>query len=300
MITVLTGENDYTVAEAVSDIIASFDGEVERYDGHDLEANDLPDICTGATLFSSQRLVIIREAATNKLLYSELGQWIERVPDSTHIVFVDTNPDKRTKTYKQLQKHATIRQHNATNEADLVSWLGGIMREHQMDTPPDTLRYLVQYTGHDQWRLRSELEKLLLADRPITPQLIRDIAEPYPEASVFELLDSVFTGNTDRVAELVGSLREREDPYMFFGLLSSQVSALLALVVAGSRQPDEVARDMGLHPFVVRKLSPLAQRLGRARIRVLVEKLAHCDSRIKTSGVDPWDQIARTLLSITI
>ena len=300
MLSVLTGDNAYGIAETVAEIAADFVGEVEKYDGTELETKNLPDIFMGVTLFSSERLVVITGMASNKPLYADLDQWIPRIPESTHIVLIDENPDKRTRTYKQLQKHATIRHHSSVGEGELVSWLRGLLRESETDVPSDVVRYFVQYVGYDQWRLRSELDKLLLSNKPLTRELIRDISEPYPEASAFELLDSVFAGNVDRAGQLLSSLREHEDPYLFFGLLSSQVAALLALVSAGSRRPDEVARDMGLHPFVVKKLAPLATRLGPARVKVLVAKLAYCDTRIKTSGVNPWDQIARTLMSVTI
>jgi len=298
MITLLTGPNTYATAQAVRAKTQAFSGEVETYDASELEPRNLPDLFMGATLFSPNRLVILRSVSANKTIWTELEQWIERVPDETEIVLVDNAPDKRTKTYKQLQKHATIKEHAELSEPELVSWLQTHARQSEVELPPDVVRYLISYVGHDQWRLRSELEKLLLAEKPITRELIQDIAEPYPEATAFELLDSVFSGNEKRVHELIALLREREDPYQFFGLLSSQVLALLAITVAGSRRSDDIARDMGLHPFVVRKLSIVANKLGKRSVEMLVDRLAHADERIKTTGVDPWRQLEITILSI--
>jgi DNA polymerase-3 subunit delta len=298
MITLLTGPNTYATAQAVRAKTQAFSGEVETYDASELELRNLPDLFMGTTLFSPNRLVILRGVSANKTIWTELEQWIERVPDETEIVLVDNAPDKRTKTYKQLQKHATIKEHAELSEPELVSWLQTHARQSEVELPPDVVRYLISYVGHDQWRLRSELEKLLLAEKPITRELIQDIAEPYPEATAFELLDSVFSGNEKRVHELIALLREREDPYQFFGLLSSQVLALLAITVAGSRRTDDIARDMGLHPFVVRKLSIVANKLGKRSVEMLVDRLAHADERIKTTGVDPWRQLEITILSV--
>lgn len=297
MITLLTGPNTYAIAEAIREKARVFDGDVEKLDAAELEPRNLPDLFMGASLFSPQRFVVIRGAASNKTLWTELEQWVDRVPEETEIVLVETSPDKRTKTYKQLQKHATIREYGDLNEAELAAWLQTHVRNIGTELPPDVLRYLIGYVGRDQWRLRNELDKLLLAEKPITRELIQDIAEPYPEATAFELLDSVFSGSQTRVHDLLALLREREDPYQFFGLLSSQVLALLAIANAGSRRSDEVARDMGLHPFVVRKLSTVSQKLGKKSIEQLVDRLARADERIKTTGVDPWRQLEITLLS---
>lgn len=297
MITVLTGANTYAISEAIRERTAAFSGEVEKLDASEVEPRSLPDLFMGATLFSPQRLIVLRGVSANKTLWTELEQWIGRVPEETEILLVETNPDKRTRTYKLLQKHATIKEFGELSEAEVAGWLQVHARSAGAELPPDVLRYLISYVGRDQWRLRSELDKLLLADKPVTKDLIQDIAEPYPEATAFELLDSAFSGSDIRVHELLSLLREREDPYQFFGLLSSQVLALFAIVSGGSRRPDEIARDMALHPFVVRKLTTVANKLGKKSIERLIDQLAHADERIKTSGVDPWRQLEITLLA---
>ena len=297
MITLLTGPNSYAIADAMRELVEGFAGETERLDAHELEPRNLPDLFMGASLFSPNRLIVIRGASMNKVLWSELEQWIERVPKETDIVLIDANPDKRTRTYKLLQKHATIKTFSEPSEAELASWLLVHGQTRGVEVPADVLRYLISYVGRDQWRLKSEFDKLLLAEKRLSRELIQDIAEPYPEATAFELLDSVFSGSVDRVHELLSLLREREDPYQFFGLLSSQVLALFAIASGGSRRPDEIARDMALHPFVVRKLGTVASKLGKASIERLIQQLAHADERIKTTSVDPWRQLEITLLA---
>lgn len=297
MITLLTGENNYALTEALRVKTKSFHGDIERFDGAELDTKQLPDLFMGATLFSSDRFVVIRGASVNKTLWAELADWVEKTPNETQIVLVEPSPDKRTRTYKALQKHATIQEFSLLNEASLRSWLQAVARQRGAEFSPDVLAYFLSYVGNDQWRLIGELDKLLLAEKPLTQELIRDVAEPYPEATAFELLDAWLGGNAERARDLLGLLREREDPYQFFGLLSSQVLALLALSLAGSRRPDDIARDLALHPFVVRKLSTSARELGRARVEALVSTLAAADIRIKTSGVDPWRQLEITMLS---
>lgn len=297
MITVLTGANNYAITEALRVKTSAFHGDVERFDGLELEPRQLPDIFAGVSLFSPERMVVVRGASTNRSLWSELEKWIEKVPRETDIVMVEPSPDKRTKTYKLLQKHADIREHGELAEPALVAWIQAVARQWGGKLTPDLARYMVSYIGHDQWRLSNELRKLLLSEKPITRELIAEITEPYPEATAFELLDAVFAGNQARVTELLDLLRQREDPYQFFGLLSSQVAALLALVYAGVRRPDEVAKDMGVHPFVVKKLSSAARSLGKGRVERLVQQLAQADMKIKSSA-EPWQQLEITLLSI--
>ncbi|MEO5499430.1 MAG: DNA polymerase III subunit delta [Candidatus Saccharimonadales bacterium] len=299
MITVYTGTNNYALTQAVRQQTNAFNGEVEQVDGSTLEIRDLPDLFMGATLFSSDRLLVIRGLSANKTVWAELDRWLDKVPVETEMLVIEQSPDKRTRTYKQLQKIATIKEFKDLAEHELVAWVQAHARSQGVDLMLDSARYLVNYVGHDQWRLQSELDKLLLAEKLVTPKLIQEIAEPYPEATAFELLDSMLKGDEARVRELLDLLSQREDPYQFFGLLSSQVFALLAVVSGGTRGANEIAKDMGVHPFVVSKLSPFAKKLGEHRVGLLVQQLAHCDERIKTSGVEPWYQLKLTLLQIT-
>jgi DNA polymerase-3 subunit delta len=298
MITLLTGPNSYAISMSIQDKKKVFEGEAETFDAAELEPKHLPDLFRGASLFAANRLIIIRSPASNKTLWTELEQWIEQTPDETDIVLIESSPDKRTKTYKQLQKHGTVREHKELADHELAQWLQSHARASGTDLSSDVTKYFISYVGRDQWRLVNEFDKLLLAERPLSKELIQDIVEPYPEATAFELLDSVFKKDEKRVDELITILSVREDPYQFFGLLSSQVFALLALVSAGSKRPADIASDMGLHPFVVSKLVSVSKQLGRPRVNVLVDKLAQCDIRIKTSGVDPWHQLRITLLSL--
>ena len=106
----------------------------------------------------------------------------------------------------------------------------------------------------------------MLAEAPITRELIQDITEPHPQATAFELLDAAFGGDQATLDRLLAIVSRSEDPYKFFGLLASQVFALVAVKAAGQRRPDEVAKDLGLHPFVVRKVVQLAADLTKPKL----------------------------------
>jgi DNA polymerase III delta subunit len=81
-------------------------------------------------------------------------------------------------------------------------------------------------------------------------------------------------------------------------LLASQVFALVAVKAAGQRGSDEVAKDLGLHPFVVRKLGSLADRLSQTKVNQDVETIAKGDEQLKTTGAEPWQLIGRMLYAM--
>lgn len=303
MITLLTGANAYAIRQAVHDrvsemVVTHGPEAVERIDAGALKPGDMPQLLMGASLFSSERLVVIEDLSDNKTVWAGLDELLAGVPAETTVLLVETHPDKRTKAYKWLQKNADVREFNELDERTASEWLQTEARRNDSDLQPEAARYLVRYVGLDQWRLKGELDKLLLAEEPITNALIQDISEPHPQATAFELLDAAFGGDRDTLERLLTIVSRSEDPYKFFGLLSSQVFALAAVKAAGQRRPDEIAKDLGLHPFVVRKVGSLAGRLDQSKLNNVVETLARGDEQLKTTGAEPWSLIGRMLLTM--
>lgn len=298
MITVLTGENTFEITRELERRIADFDGDIERVDGSEIELRQLPDLLTGATLFSSRRLVIIKGLSTNKSVWSDLIDWLPRIGDELHIIFVDNKPDKRTKTYKEIVKVAKVEDFPAWTDRDIYKaeqWIEDEARRQKLVIDKKSIQTLVARVGVDQWQLYHALEKLAVFD-VISSQLIEETIEANPSENVFSLLDAALKGNFKQVSEMLQTLRMTDDPYMVFGLLSSQVFQLAALAVS-EKPSSAVAKDIGAHPFALQKLAPHADRIGKAGAKKMVSAFANADASLKSTTNDPWLLIERALAS---
>lgn len=302
MIQLLTGSNAFAIRDALDTRILAAreklgNDAITIVDANELSLDDLPQLLLGVTLFASERLIVIRDAA-NKQLWEKLADMLPETAETTDVLLQASEVDKRTRTYKWLQKNAEVHEIELLNEAELVKWLQAIAQKMKLDLDTKTARYLVEYVGTDQWRLKQDLEKLHLSGRSPSPELIRDVIEPNPQASVFQLLDAVFAGRAGQVEQHLQVLRGSEEPYRFMGLLANQMYALLLCANAGNKDTQAIAKDAGIHPFVVRKLQPTARKLSRTDQQRIVDTLADLDRQLKTTGHDPWTliQIAFTNL----
>lgn len=288
MITLLTGENTFAISMELKRLAREFDGEVERYDGEELTKQQLPDLFMGATLFASHRLIILRNVGANKSLWAELEDWLEKIPEETHIVFVEPKPDKRTRTYKQLHAVAKASDFPLLKEPALVQWIQTTGRELGVNLEPQVAKFLAEHAGTDQWQLYHDLEKLALSGKPVTLDSIRELIPENGETSVFMLLDNVFSGNLDGAMKQLNMLRLYEEPYRFFGLLANQVFVLGLAAVADGKPASDLARDAGVHPFVAQKAQALARRLGKEKVTDIVSHIARLDRDLKSLSADPW------------
>jgi len=118
--------------------------------------------------------------------------------------------------------------------------------------------------------------------------LIETLIDPSPSASAFDLLDAVITGRRDDALAKLAIIRRTEDPYKFMGLLASQLFTLALAVHADGRSPQVIAQESSQHPYVVQKLSQLANLIDAARLETLVRSARVCDISLKSKGAEPW------------
>lgn len=299
MIRLLLGENSFEIERALAVIVGEFDGEPERTYGSDLELRQIPDLLMGASLFAQKRLVVIKQLSENKAVWADFSNWLERLSDDIYLVLIEAKPDKRTKTYKDLQKLAETREFKLWGERDSFvaeSWAVEEASRLGASLSKPLAQKLVERTGVDQWRVFHALEKLAVLDE-ITEESINLTVDASPTENIFQLFETALRGDGAKLRDMIQTFELTDDPYQLFGLLSGQAFQLAALAVA-EKPGGEVAKDIGAHPFVLQKLAPHAERLGRAGAKKIITAFAEADAGMKTSVAEPWLLIERALLKI--
>lgn len=294
MITWLIGENSFEVKEALRGIEDAFSGTPEYYDGDTLTLAQLPDLLMGLSLFAENRLVVVRDITANTSLWEKLSEWLPRVNDTIHVVFIDTKPDKRTSAYKTLKAAADTQEYAAWTERDTQKAEKWVI-ERAPNLGVKEARHLVARVGVDQWQLNGALEKLTLLDEA-TPEVIDELIPASPSENVFQLFELALEGKGELLGRSLQTLAMYEDPYRLFGLLVSQALSLAAVTAAG---PDDApSKDFGIHPFVASKLVRHGRSLGMRNVQKIVDLAAKADAGLKRSRAEPWVLIEQFLLSV--
>lgn len=296
MIYLLSGENSFEVDQALRQLTAQFDGTPELLDGTELSLNQLPDLLMGVSLFADKRLVVVKNLSANTAIWSVLPDWLERISDDIVLVLVEAKPDKRTKTYKALQKVAEIRQFDAWKEWDTQKaevWASQEAMQKGLTLSKAAVRHLVARTGADQWRLHQALEKLAVLPE-IDEQTIDDVVELHPSENAFQLLDTALRGDMTNLTMGLRTLRQTMEPHALLGLLAGQVFQLVALRY-GEKPAAEIAKDIGVNAYGLQKLHSTAMKLSRSQTQHVVRIFADADSAIKRSLGEPWTIVEAAL-----
>lgn len=300
MVYLFIGENNFEIEREIARRIADFDGEIERRDAEALAVADLQDLLQGQSLFSTKRLIILKQVSENKSVWEILTSRIESMSSDIDLILIESKPDKRTKSYKDVLKLATLKEFPAWTYRDMhqaEQWVLNEAKSRGIGLTDKHARHFVQRVGFDQWRLHHALEKLGLANE-LSIEIINEAVEANPDENIFELLDTALRGDIKGVQASVANLKLSVDAYQTFGLLSSQTLQLSALALT-DKSSAEVAKDIGAHPFVLSKLSQYAARMSKSDVKALIDEVAETDMFMKSSGLDPWLHLEQLLIKIT-
>lgn len=112
MIKVFVGDDRI---KAKQEIVNFLGNDYEVFDGPDLLADGLLNICLGSSLLAKERSVLIQDLSKNKILFEKIPQYLE-TPHK--IAILEQKIDKRSNTYKLLKEKKLIWQFDLKPDVD--------------------------------------------------------------------------------------------------------------------------------------------------------------------------------------
>ena len=309
MIHLILGENVYKAEQELARIGREHEAVPERLDSALLTANTLADIVRGGSLFSEKRLVVLRQLSENKSVFEKLAEWASEVPSDTTLVLLESKLDKRTKAYKGLMKQAKVIPCEPLTERDSYeaeSWLAALAKAQKVGLTTEQIGNMVTRAlvagekpaqrNIDQMQLAQAIKALKGTDE-VTDDMIATVLPPAPGDTVFDLLDMATRRQTARVDALLAELERTDDPHRTLALIMGQWAQLVAVSMADTPSA-AVAVELGLHPFVAKKLQELARQFTPNEIKTITALAADLDVGSKLSQFAPWDGVYRLMHAI--
>lgn len=297
MIYLLCGDNEFEKQAALVALVG--DADVVRYDGEELTLADMQEITIGQTLFSQSAVYVISKLSENFDIWSRLSE----LPfDDKTVILLESKLDKRTKTYKWLQKTAKTQEFlplSDRQKPQLISWCEVQARERGYRLTRTQIGTLIDRLGFDQLRLSNFLDQLALAEE-ITDELIDQLVPLARSENVFDLFVAALSKDYETVHNIISYLESEsglDGAYQTMGLLASQATNLVALVLSGGDNKT-VAADLSVNPYVLQRLSSSARTVDIEHLRRINDALFQADLQMKTTGVNPWLLIETALVDL--
>ena len=298
MIYLLHGDNEFEKRAALAALVG--DADVMRRDGEALTLADIQEITIGQTLFTQSSVYVISRLSENSDIWMQLPE-ISFDNDNT-IILVENKLDKRTKTYKWLQKTAKTQEFVALGDRQkpqLITWCETQAHERGYKLTRKQIGMLIDRLGFDQLRLSNFLDQLALAEK-ITDELINDLVPLARSENVFDLFVAALSKDYETVHNIISYLESEsgtDGAYQTMGLLASQATNMAALVLSGGDN-NMVAADLSVNPYVLQRLSSSARTIDGERLKQINNALFQADLQMKTTGVSPWLLIETALVDL--
>ena len=290
----LQGEDDEEKAALVSEFAGLIDEglrafNVERFPAGDWTTGDklvdgVADLAAAVRtlpMMAPRRVVTVtqaeallvpkRESEAAERALQALAALVERPEPQTTLVFVAAPIDRRTRTWKLLQKHATIVECGVVEDLGAaVQWIRARVARDGIEIEPGAARLLAERAGFppqardkgprgDLARLRGELERLklyALGQKTITLADAREIAGPAAVQDDWAMTNAIEAGQTGE------ALRQ------------------LALVLDAGAAPEKILGQLG---WMVRSKFPA---IAPAQVAAGVDAVFRTDLDLKRSAGD--------------
>ncbi len=253
-----------------------------------------------APFLSEKRMVVIEKLLTSK--HKELMKTVldrineDSIPQDTILVFWEGGELPKTKNGKalleRLKKEKFAQLFEELKGIKLGAWITQEIKERGGEISPEAVQYLATHIA-DTWQMSSIIDQLIAysGEEQVTKKEAQVFAPEKVDDNIFNLVDAIVAGQTKKVfAMLQEQYRLGKDAGYILAMLIRQFRILLELRDLFDRDElgnsGAVAKELGLHPFVVKKTLPMVKRLSYEELRKAYEQLLEIDTKTKTGQAD--------------
>lgn len=254
--------------------------------------------------FADRRVILVEESGYfkgNKKEKDRLVKYIPDIPETTVIVFVESEVDKRDKLYKAVAKNGTAEEFVIGDQNEMLRWIGGRLSADGIQMRRDAWNEFYLRCGSSMDLMDAEYQKLSAycwEKKQIEKSDVEAICANASETKIFALSDAISERNAARVFDVYHDmLRQNEKAPGILALIQRQLMQLydLKLMDKDGVSFADKKKNLGIsYDFIIRKLETYQKRFKEDELRRLLRKAADYEEDFKSGRIE--DSIAVELL----
>jgi len=260
------------------------------FEGKDIEESKLVQAAQTLPFFADYRLVVVEKSGFFKS-QSELLQLLSSIPDTTVMVFVEDEVDKRSKLFKFVKDNGYVSEMNGLDDKNLKLFAASLFNQHNHKITEADISYLLDKIGADMYNIVNEVEKIssyAAGKEIITREDIDAVITVQITGKIFAMVDAIGSRQTRKALELYYELiAVREKPLGILFMIIRHFNILLQVKDLHSRgYSSSISEMVGIPVFTVSKYISQARNFT---IRCLMDALEYgtdIEQQIKTGAID--------------
>lgn len=317
MLHVLTGEDDFSIKQALEEIKKEIGGDPTALmtnttvlEGRQVTVEQIKNACETVPFLADKRLVVIegllgrfqsggrpgRKKSTRKSdkqeEYQVIAENIKQLPEFTELVLIDGKLNTNNPLLRELMSTRRVKIFPLLKGAQLLQWIERRVKTCASSIAPEAARLLARFVGNDLWAMAGEVDKLSLytGNRRIEEADVRAVVSYAQEANVFNMVDAIVESRVGTAQELYQQLlRQGSMPAQLLVMLGRQVRIIYQIKDMRGRKKtrNEIRSKLGLtSDFVLNKAWEQADKYSLVRLKELYHRLLEADLSIKTGKYD--------------
>ncbi|MDD5935617.1 MAG: DNA polymerase III subunit delta [Clostridiales bacterium] len=272
-------------------------------EGKDINVDEIIHIAETMPFFNDRRLILIENSGWFKSA-NTFADFLKEMPDTTYIVFVENEVDKRNRLFKAVKDKGYISEMNGLDEKNLKLWIASLLKRDEKKATEATVTYFLNKVGSNMDNIETELSKLMAycyGRDIITNEDVDMVCSEQITGKMFVMLDSIASKNQTKALELYYDLITlREKPMTILYLLIRHMNILLQVKAYQEKRNDNVtiASKIGVPPFAVSKYLQQSKNFKNQVLLNAIKLGTEYEELVKTGRM--IDQIAVEMLIIQI
>ncbi|MEK6752715.1 MAG: DNA polymerase III subunit delta [Chloroflexota bacterium] len=270
-----------------------------RLEARTMTENDLNNAVNAMPFLAPKRLVILSNPSgkyNNPSSRKKFGEFLSSAPDTAKLVIHELMEPKEIEKHwlvKWAAKNSSLVKLQTfflPKQRDMPGWIMNEVKNQSGQIEPAAAARLAEMTGVDTRQAGMEIAKVLAYvnwGRPVRGSDVEAVCIVTSQQSVFDFVDALSQGNGKVAQKLLHRLLENEDPFSLWGMVVRQFRLLIQAreILDGRGNKDDVARALGVHPFVAEKTTGQAGRFSIQSLENIYHRLLKIDEGVKTSQI---------------
>lgn len=261
---------------------------VSRFESKGISPSELVSLAETLPFFAERRLILVEDSGFFKNKCDELSDYLPAMPDSTCMIFVESEVDKRSRMFKAVKAAGRVTEFQTQDERTLMRWILGLLKKEGRQITEATLRLFLECTGTDMENIARELEKLLsytLGRDVITSEDVETICTTQTTNQIFDMVRAVAEKKQKTALALYYDLLAlKEPPMRILFLLARQFNQLLLVKSLMARGYDKsaIASKAGIAPFVAARCMAQAKSFTKEQLHAALTDCVDAEEAVKT------------------
>ncbi len=274
---------------------------LHRFEGKGQDLREIISLADTMPFFGERRLILMEDTGLFKNAGADaLVDYLPQMPETTCILFVESEVDKRNRLYKKVKELGYAAEMERQDPSQLASWAGGILAGEGKKITAQTMELLLEKTGDDMENIRMELEKLVsytLGRDVITASDVEEICTTRITSRVFNMVEAITEGNVRKALDLYEDLLAlKEEPRKILPLIGRQFNQIFQVkeLMSQGMNRGTIGSALKLKPYIAGKLMNQARAYSPDRLRAAVNLCTDTEEAVKTGQLN--DRMAVELL----